>query len=98
MLAFGSDEHSVQITLVAEFLDLVQPFQAVFEAILVGAVVSDHDKVGIFAHAHGDGLVKLMPAEIEKEELDAEILFGEGNDLGVDFCTLGLANRCTTIL
>ncbi len=98
MFTLGSDKHSVQIALVAEFLDLVEPFQAVLEAVLVGAVVGHHDEVGIFAHAHGDGLVKLMPAEIEKEELDAEILFGEGNDLGVDFCALGLANPCTTIL
>lgn len=79
MLTLGSHQDPSQRRLVIQLLDFVQPPEAVLEAVLIGAVVDQHDEIGVLAQAEGDGLVELVSAEVEEEEFDGELLFGEGD-------------------
>lgn len=96
MLALGSHQHPLEARLVVQLFDLVQPFEGVAEGVLVGAVVNHHHQVGVLAHAQGDRLVELVPAEVEEEQLHGGLV-GERDDLGQDVAALGLSRGRSTI-
>ena len=96
-LDFGSHKHTWNAAFIIEFLDLVEPGETVFETVLVGRVVDDHDEVGIFADSHGDGLIEVMTAEVEQEQFYVDVLFWERDYFGVDLgaCSLPLFSKRT---